>query len=510
MASKVPVFDVARELSSRLMNELVKSKNTLSSVLYDLDSNTDGKGATSYLAKESFKLEPSVSTYMSRDDDLELGRSSTLHFEGYTNDTTYITELNISLTLPPLVIDTTKRPHNRTAIGYVYNFLHHYFDISLYLNHNKLCNITPTISDLNYYNMTPEKRKAYDECVGNTPDLLTSGVDETEGRLTLPSKKVVFPVDVGSLFPLMMQTQNSSNDRFRITIESKPFLDGILIRSLGAAATSVGNDIITKNDIRTINSMSQLVPLGDVKYGVSYKVNKTHYQFAVPKDGFKLYERLQEIDQRELKNIHENGESVEIYAGLHTRAHCMLKNVTKEQNRAITGSEQGVYGLNPDANGGGDVVAETSLKFHGNDHAQTLDNVFTQKMLPYRSFGVTYPSGIHLLYDYAYNNIELSNAINTVNLGPKLSFVFTDASKYNSWKDKLTEMTYKPKFETTVVISEICGLMYNPGKPTKFVNSKNTLNLAKVTPIRNVGDDDDATAAAPPNATNTDDQMDVL
>nr|QIQ08629.1 major Capsid Protein [Panulirus argus virus 1] len=508
MATKPPVFDTARDLGSKYINQLAKSKKTLTSILYDLDSDTDGKSATSYLAKESFKLEPSVSTYTSRDDDLELGRSSTLHFESFSNDTTYITELNIGLTLPTLVIDSAKNPHEKTALGYVFNFLHNYFDISLYLNHDKLCNITPTISDLNYYSMSSEARKEYDECVGNTDDLLTSGVDDSEGRLSLPAKKVVFPVNVGSLLPLMLQTQNSSKDRFRITIESKPFLDGIRIRSVGAAATTVGKNIISKNDIRTLNAMNQVVPLGDVKYEVSYKVNKTHYQFVNPKSGYKLYERLQEIDQRELKNIYENGENIDIYAGLHTRLFCMVKNKTREHNKTITGSEQAVYGLDPDTNNGGDVLDETTLKLHGNEHVQTMDSVFTRKLLPYRSFGTTFPSGIHLLYDHSYKNIDLSNAINSLNLGPKLSFVFTDKSKDNIWKDPATDEEFKPKFETTVIVSEICGLLYTPEKPTKFVNSKSTLDVSTVAPIKRV--DDDGDAAALPSVTEADERMDVL
>lgn len=509
MATKPPVFDTARDLGSKYINQLAKSKHTLSSILYDLDSDTDGKSATSYLAKESFKLEPSVSTYISRDDDLELGRSSTLHFETFSNDTTYITELNISVTLPNLVIDSSKVAHEKTVIGYVFNFLHNYFDISLYLNHDKLCNITPTISDLNYYNLTNERRKEYDECVGNIDELLTSSVDSSEGRLMLPSRKVVFPVNVGSLFPLMLQTQNSSKDRFRITIESKPFLDGIRIRSLGAAATNVSKNIITKNDIRTLNAMNQIVPLGDIKYEVSYKVNKTHYQFVNPKAGYKLYERLQEIDQRELKNIHENGENVDIYAGLHNRLFCMIKNKTREHNQAITGSEQCVYGLEPDMNNGGSVLSETTLKLHGNEHVQTMDGVFTRKLLPYRSLGTTYPSGIHMLYDHTYNDIELSNAINMLNLGPKLSFVFTDESKINTWKDATTDEEFKPKYETTVIVSEVCGLLYTPEKLTKFVNSKSTLDVSAVTPIKKVMmDEDEATTSAA--TVDTEEQMDVL
>ncbi|KAK7065863.1 hypothetical protein SK128_009361 [Halocaridina rubra] len=421
MTTKPPVFEDSRDVSNKFLNEIAVSGHNITGIMYDLDEGTDEKSATSFHAKENFKLEPSVSTYKSREEDLELGKSTNITFEPFD-----------------------------------------------------------------------QEKKHYDNCVGNTDDLLTNRVDEAEGRLIVPSREVVFPINVGSLFPLLLQTKNSANDRFRITIDAQPFMDAIKIGSVANPSIS-GNDIITKTDIRTVNGMNQTVPVGDIKYSLIYKVNKTHYQFMTERSGYVLYERLQEIDQRDIKNIHENGETVDLYTGLHSQMYCLVRNKTKNDIKTISGSEQSVYGLDPDKNDGGELVDQTLIKVLGHEHVQTLSSLFTNKMLPFRTHNVTYPSGVHLLYDFSYKNINLSNAVNMSELRPKLSFVYTKNSKVPSWSDPTTEDTFKPKFETNVIVREVCGLLYSPGKATKYFSSRSSLDSMKIAAIKRAVEDDDDT-----------------
>nr|QIQ08620.1 major Capsid Protein [Dikerogammarus haemobaphes virus 1] len=482
MTTEPPLFTDPRQMAQMLMRQLVKSE-TVAKVMFDLGTSTNQKPVATYHATEHFKLEPSITGYRVQNEDTELGKTATINMDPLMQDVTYLNEINISFTLPELVIDSNKNPPSGTAIGYIENFTHHLFNISILLNTEKIYNSTNSIFDLTRQMMPEHKQKAYDQCIGNTDSLLTNRCPQQTTRVRVEGQQIIFPIEFGSLLPLLVQ--KNELDRIRIVIESKPLIDIVQIRNLPAQA---GEHVITKNDIRTINRMNQQVPLGDVKYELIYKLTTVHKDFTAPKEGVILFERFHQVETRDIKNITEDGELIELFPGLHSQLYSQFRNKTLEPTKTVTGAEQSMYTTNPLNNTGDELLQSTHIKISGNDNFQETDAIYTRNLLPFRTHGKVFDRGNHLIYNYGVQNKNLSGSIDSSNLRPKIHFKYTDPAKNVDFTHPYTGVVSKPKYELILIMKEICGLYFKPNTLTRFIPSRGSVELPTMPSLKRDGE----------------------
>lgn len=490
MSTDPPNLTDPRQMARVLLAQLVKSK-TVATVLYDLGEGTSDKPAITLHAEENYKLEPAVTSYRKQDEDTELGKTATISVDPVLQDISYLNEISVTLTLPELEIDNTKVVPDGTAIGYIENFAHHLFTISIHLNSEKIYTISNSIFDLVREIMPEHEQSAYDKCIGNVDGLLTNRVAAQESRRRVDGYSVVFPIHLKTLLPLMIQ--KNEQDRIRIVIESKPLLDIVHIRNV---APATGESVITKNDIRTLNRMGQQVQLGDVNYELIYKLTTVHPDFTVPKTGMRLFERYHQVESRDIKNILEDGEIIEIFPGVHSKLYCMFRNKTLESMKTVTGAEQSMYTTNPLINSGREVLKSTHIKISGNETLQESDAVFTNRLFPLRTHRKVFGSGRHLIYNYGVEDKNLSGLIDTNNLRPKIQFKFTDIAKDVEYLHPFSGVKSKPKYEVILIMSETCGLYYNPDTPTRFIPSRGDLGIKTMPSLKRDGEGTGADSVA--------------